>query len=95
MPRLKLLVSGINGEHRAVLLRQIAEEAYAFVFRGISDLHNASYADLVHIFQNTYHMKIDVCRKCIKFFVEFSKDAGFPLAPQITQRRKISLADHQ
>jgi hypothetical protein len=95
MPRLKLLVSGITGEHRTVALRQTAEEAYAFVFKGISDLQNASYADLVHVFQNTYHMKIKVCRQCIKFFVEFSKDAGIPLAPQITQRRKISPAHHQ
>lgn len=41
------------------------------------------------------HGEIDVCRKCIKFFVEFSKDAGFPLAPQITQRRKISPTDYK
>jgi len=95
MPRLKLLVSGITGEHRAVALRQTAEEAYAFVFKGILDLQNASSADLVHVFQNTYHMKISVCRKCIKFFVEFSKNAGIPLAPQITKKRKISVADHQ
>jgi hypothetical protein len=90
MPRLKILASGIIGEHRAVMLRQVAEEAYPFLFRGILDLQNASYADLEHVFQNTYHMKISVCRKCIKFFIEFSKDAGIPLAPQITKKRKIS-----
>lgn len=93
MPRLKLLVSGLTGEHRAVVLRQTAEEAYAFVFKGILDLHNASYTDLVHVFQNTYHMKISVCRKCIRFFMEFSKDAGIPLAPQITKKRKMSYTD--
>jgi hypothetical protein len=94
MPRLKILVSGITGEHRAVMLRQVAEEAYPFVFRGKLDIQNTSYAELEEVFQNTYHMKISVCRKCIKFFVEFSKDAVIPLAPQITKKRKISHADH-
>jgi hypothetical protein len=35
-------------------------------------------------------MKADVCRKCIKFFTEFSKDANIPLSPQITKKRKMS-----
>ena len=87
MPRLKLLASGITVERRAVVLRQVAEEDYAFVFGGISDLQNAGYADLEYVFQNAYHMKISVCRKCIKFFVEFSKDGGIPLAPRFTKKR--------
>jgi hypothetical protein len=53
------------------------------------DVQNATYAQLEELFQNTYHMKGDVCRKCIKFFVEFSKDAGIPLSPQITKKRKV------
>jgi hypothetical protein len=86
--RLKLL-TGATGEHRAVLLRQVADEAYAFVLKGTLDTQNATYAELEDVFQNTYRMKSDVCRKCIKFFTEFSKDAGIPLSPQITKKRKV------
>lgn len=87
-PRLKVLTS-TTGEHRAVLLRQVADEAYAFALRGPIDPQNATYAELEDVFKNTYRMKSDVCRKCIKFFVEFSKDAGIPLSPQITKKRKM------
>jgi hypothetical protein len=86
--RLKLLAPA-TGEHRAALQRQVVEEAYAFVLKGNVDVQNATYAQLEELFQNTYHMKGDVCRKCIKFFVEFSKEAGIPLSPQITKKRKM------
>jgi hypothetical protein len=86
--RLKLLVPA-TGEHRAALQRQVVEESYAFVLKGNVDVQNATYAQMEELFQNTYHMKGDVCRKCIKFFVEFSKDAGIPLSPQITKKRKM------
>jgi len=89
MPRLKLLVTATSGEHRAALMRQVADEAYAFVLKGTMDTQNATYAELEDVFQNTYKMKSDVCRKCIKFFTEFSKDAGIPLSPHITKKRKM------
>jgi hypothetical protein len=78
-----------SGEHRAALLRQMTEEAYAFALKGTLDTQNASYAELADVFQNSYHMKNDVCRKCIKFFTEISKDAGVSLSPQITKKRKV------
>ena len=86
--RLRVLPSA-SGEHRAALLRQVAEEAYAFVFKGTLDTQNATYAELEDVFQNTYNMKSVVCRKCIKFFTEISKDAGISLSPQITKKRKV------
>jgi hypothetical protein len=86
--RLRVLPSA-SGEHRAALLRQVAEESYAFVLKGTLDTQNATYAELEDTFQNSYHMKSDVCRKCIKFFTEISKDAGIPLSPQITKKRKV------
>jgi hypothetical protein len=89
MPRLKLLVTATTGEHRSVLMRQVADEAYAFALKGTVDTQNASYAELEDVFLNTYKMKSDVCRKCIKFFTEFSKDAGIPLSPHITKKRKV------
>ena len=85
MPRLKLLASVVS-ENRAVVLRQIADEAYAFVLKGTLDTKNATYAELEDIFQDTYQMKSEVCRKCIKFFVEFSKDAGISLSHYVTHK---------
>jgi len=73
-------------------MRQVADEAYAFVFKSSLDLQNATYAELEEIFKNTYRVKSDVCRKCLKFFTEFSKDAGIPLSPQITKKRKMPRA---
>lgn len=90
-PRLKLLVEA-TGEHRAVLLRQIANEAYGFVLKGPFDSQNASYAELEDVFHNTFNMKSDVNRKCIKFFTELSKDAGIPLSPAIIKKRKMPRA---
>jgi hypothetical protein len=87
-PRLKLLVEA-TGEHRAVLLRQIANESYSFALKGSFDSQNASYAELEDIFHHTFNMKSDVNRKCIKFFTELSKDAGIPLSPAIIKKRKI------
>ena len=87
-PRLRVLPES-TGEHRAALLRQVTEEAYAFVLKGTLDTQNATYAELADVFQNTYNMKSDVCRKCIKFFIEISKDAGISLSPQITKKRKV------
>jgi hypothetical protein len=89
MPRLKLLVSATTGEHRAALLRQVADDAYAFALKGTLDTQNATYAELEDVFKNIYRMKSDVCRKCIKFFTEFSKEAGIPLSPQITKKHKM------
>ena len=86
--RLRVLTEA-KGEHRAALLRQIADEAYAFALKGTLDTQNATYAELEDVFQNTYRMKNDVCRKCIKFFTEFSKNAGISLSPQITKKRKM------
>ena len=86
--RLKVLVPA-TGAHRAALLRQVAEEAYPFIFKGTIDIQNVTRAELEAIFQNTYHTKIDVCHKCIRFFIAFCEDADIPLSSQITKNRKI------
>jgi hypothetical protein len=91
MPRLKLLASGATGEHRAAILRQVADETYPFIFRGTLDIRNATYAEVQDVFLNNYRMESSVCRKCIEFFIEFSKDAGIPISPQlIKERQKLS-----
>jgi len=90
MSRLKLLASVVS-ENRTTVLRQIAEESYAFVLKGTLDTQNATYSELEDIFQDTYQMKSEVCRECIKFFVEFSKDAGIPLSQYVTHKWKTQL----
>jgi hypothetical protein len=86
-PVLKLLAIS-TGEHHAALLRQVAYEAYAFVFiKGKLDPQTATYAELEAVFQNTYQMDDDICHKCIKFFIEFCKDAGIPLSPEFSKKR--------
>jgi hypothetical protein len=79
--RLKVLAPS-SGAHHAALLRQVAEEAYPFVFKGL-DIKKATYAELQSIFLNTYHMEDVVCRRCVKFFIELSADAGIPLSLQL------------
>jgi addiction module HigA family antidote len=91
--RLKVLVPA-TGAHRAALLRQVAEEAYPFIFKGTIDTQNATRAELEAVFQNTYQTKIDVCHKCIRFFIAFCEDADIPLSSQITKNRKIP-SSHQ
>jgi len=86
--RLRVLVPA-TGAHRAALLRQVAEEAYSSILRGIVDTQNATCAELEAVFQNTYQTKIDVCHKCIRFFIAFCEDAGIPLSSQITKNWKI------
>jgi len=86
-PRLKLLAAGTTKEHRAALLKQVADEAYAFVFKGGLDTQNATYAELEDVFKNVYGMESDLCHKCIRFFVEFCKDSKIPLSPEITKKR--------
>lgn len=91
--RLKSLVISTE-EQRAVLLRNIANEAYAFVLKGSNDPQNATYKELEGVFRNTYKVKIDVCRKCVKFLIEFSKHAGIPLAARIKQKRQKPRTSH-
>ena len=88
LSRLKLLASGATGEHRAAILRQAADETYPFIFRGTLDIRNATYAEVQDVFLNNYRMESSVCRKCIEFFIEFSKDAGIPISPQLIKERQ-------
>jgi len=86
---LKLLTAGTTKERRATLLRQVADEAYAFVFKANIDIQTATYAELEAVFQSTYRMDYDICHKCIRFFIEFCKDAGILLSPEIVKKQKI------
>ena len=77
-----------KGEQRAILLKDIATGAFGFVLQGALDPQNATYAQLEEVFHETFQCTGDVARKCIKFFIALSSDAGIPLSPFITKRTK-------
>lgn len=83
--RLKPL-AGAKGDQRTTVLRQIATDSFSFVFQGTPDPQNATYAQLEEIFQNKFPLTGDLSRKCLKFFIELSNDAGIPLSPFITKK---------
>ena len=87
--RLETLVTS-RGEPRAELLRELIRNAYSFVVNSSLDLESATYAQLGEIFNNTFQMTDDVSRKCVKFFIAMSGDAGLPLSPFITKRTRIT-----
>jgi hypothetical protein len=73
---------------RAAMLKHVAEEHYAFVLKSTLDVQHASYTELEEVFQNTFNMKNDICHKCIRFFIEYCKDADIPLSSKITKNEK-------
>jgi hypothetical protein len=79
-----------RGDSRAKLLRELTDGAYDFVVNGSLDLESATYAQLGEIFNNTFQMTDDVSRKCVKFFIALSGDAGMPLSPFITRRTRAT-----
>jgi len=85
--RLKFLTIA-TGEHRLALMRQIAYESYSFLFKAILDIHTATYSEIENVFQTTYDLNIAACRKSVKFFAEFAKDANIVLSSQISRRTK-------
>ncbi len=87
--RLEPLVMS-RGEPRAKLLRELTADTYDFVVKGPLDLESATYAQLGEIFSSTFQMTDDVSRKCVKFFIAMSGDAGMPLSPFITRRTRAT-----
>ncbi len=87
--RLKQLVSA-RGERKTEVLREITREAFSFLLQGSFDPQTATYSQLQEIFSHTFQLTGDVSRKCIKFFVAIATDAGVPLSPFITQRRRTA-----
>ncbi len=87
LERLKSLVNA-RGEQRSDLLRNMASDAFDFVFNSHLDLESATYAQLQEIFHSTFQLTEDVSRKCVKFFIALSGEAGVPLSPFITRRTR-------
>jgi hypothetical protein len=83
--RLKPLAAA-KGEQRMEVLREIANASFNFILQGSPDPQSATYGQLEEIFQNKFPLSGDLSRKCLKFFIELSNDAGITLSPFITKR---------
>ena len=85
--QLKPLVTA-KGEPRAQLLRNVATQAYDFVLDSSLDIESATYAQLEEVFHDAFQLTDDVSRKCVKFFIALSGDAGLPISPFIIRRTR-------
>jgi len=77
-----------RGEPRAQLLRGVTSQAYSFVLKSSIDIESATYSQLEEVFHNAFQLTDDVSRKCVKFFIALSGDAGMPISPFITKRTR-------
>ncbi len=78
-----------KGPQRADLLRQLAHEAYPFFLEAL-DPTAATYAQLEEKLRENFQITTDVGRKCIKFFIGLSEEAGIDLSPFITRKSKTT-----
>jgi len=86
-PRLRQLISARDAQ-RGDILRQICTDAYLFLLGSSFEPQQATYAQLDELFHTVYQLTDDVARKCIKFFIELSLEAGIPLSPFILKRSR-------
>lgn len=89
--RLRQLVNS-KGAQRKDYLHSVATESYGFLFSDSVDLQSSTYSQIEEAFQRTFELTDSVNRKCVKFFVSMTVDAGVPLSPFITRRLR-SLPD--
>ena len=87
LERLKTLVAA-RGEQRTALMREMASDAFEFALNGQIDLESATYSQLQEVFHSTFQVTEDVSRKCVKFFIALTGDAGVPISPFITRRTR-------
>ena len=86
-PRLRQLASSRDTQ-RSDVLRQICTDAYLFLLGSSFEPQQATYAQLEELFHSVYQITDDVARKCIKFFIEISIEAGIGLSPFILKRSR-------
>ncbi|MDD4985088.1 MAG: hypothetical protein PHQ43_04765 [Dehalococcoidales bacterium] len=86
--RLKQLVLARDIQ-RTEVLRQMATEAFAFIFNSSLDLQTATYSQIEELLHDTYQITPDVSRKCIKFFIGLAIDAEIPLSPFIVKKSRV------
>lgn len=73
-----------RGTQRNELLRQITSDAFSFL-SGV-DKQSGTYQQVSDAIHANFHLTSDVCRKCIKFYVAITADAGINLSNYITNK---------
>jgi hypothetical protein len=86
---LKPLVA-TRGDERLDVLRDIATQSFDFVLGGSLDPQNATYSQFEEIFNERFQLTGQLSRKCLRFFIELSNDAGITLSPFITKKFRSS-----
>ena len=86
--RLKLLVAA-KDVRRKDILKQTCTDAFDFIFESSFDTQTGTYAQMQETFHSAFQISSSVIRKCIKFFVAMTEDAGIPLSPYITKQIRI------
>lgn len=87
--RLKALVGAKDVKH-SDMLKQTCMDAFDFLFKGSFDSQTGTPAQLQKMFQSNFILKSSTTRKCIKFFIDMSNDAGIPISPFITSKKLSS-----
>jgi hypothetical protein len=83
--RLKPLATS-RGDQRQIELRKLVVNSFGFIIDGELDPQNATYSQLEEIFGDKFQLTGQLSRKCIRFFIELSNNAGITLSPFITKR---------
>ena len=83
--RLKPLATS-RGDQRQIELRNLVVNSFGFIIEGELDPQNATYSQLEEIFNDKFQLTGQLSRKCIRFFIELSNNAGITLSPFITKR---------
>ena len=90
-PTIKLRgIIGSRGTERGVMVKQIVQSAYGFIFDGHMDPQTATYAQLEEAFHVHYQLASDVARKCIKFFIGIASEGNIQLSTFITSKTRGS-----
>jgi len=79
-------LTGAKSDQQAAVMADIARNSYGFVFKLPSYNKDATYDQLVECFEGSFQLKADVLRKCIKFFVSMTADAGIALSPFMVKK---------
>jgi hypothetical protein len=87
--RLKLVV-GVKDVKQTDILKETCTDAYQFIFKGTFDTQTGTYAQLQEMFHSNFQISSSVIRKCIKFFVDMTADAGIALSPYIIKQTRNS-----
>ena len=84
--KLKAIVAA-KGEERKLLMREMIEQTYPFLFTPDFDLAATTPQHLEDVFRNNTPATGSTLTRCINFFLAAAKDAGIEVSPFVKKRR--------